>query len=107
MPVSHRLLRFPWPTCEEMITPTSHTNNKRENASLTTTRTKPKLFCLFWTGIRDGSLSILHLLQWILYETPLENLSHITFFYINSLNQRADAFVYKIVEILSQKEIRQ
>lgn len=28
-----------------------------------------------------------YLLQWILYETPLENLSHIIFFYINSLNQ--------------------
>jgi len=26
-------------------------------------------------------------LQWILYETPLENLSHIIFFYIISLNQ--------------------
>ena len=69
----------------------SQTNNQKRKCFLTKTRTKPKLFCLFWIGIWEGSLSILHHtdkdLQWILYETPLENLSHIIFFYIISLNQ--------------------
>lgn len=104
MPESHTLIGFPWPTCEEISS--SHTNTRKRKCFLTKTRTKPKLFCLFWIGIREGSLSILliktcsgscmrHLWK------PVTH--HLLLYYF--IKSRADVFVYKMMEILSQKEI--